>query len=376
MVGLGALLIPGVGPVIAAGPLATVLGLTAAGAGIGAAAGGLIGALTHAGVPEDDANYYAEGVRRGGTLVMVASPDEQAQNAYDIMQTHGAVDIDERGEDYRNSGWKGFDHNAQPYNAEQINTARQSSSQRVAPATDTRTTVQPQGNAQKLNEGEAVLPVVQEELNVGKRQVQRGGARIFTHVTEQPVEQQVNLHEEHVTVDRQAVNRPVSEADRNAFQNRVVEVTETAEEPVVAKNARVVEEVRVGKEATDRTETVRDSVRRSDVQVENLAGTGTTTNTTTNTTSTSPNSFEDYDADFRSNFNSLNSGATYDQYQPVYQYGYNLASDTSYQGQNWSAVEPQIRQPVGNQEPQHLGSLQEYHSVRLGQSSWRREHGN
>jgi uncharacterized membrane protein len=115
LVGVGALTIPGIGPVLAAGPLAAAIGSTALGAGIGAAAGGLVGALIGAGVPEDDANFYAEGVRRGGTLVTVTADDMMADNAYSIMQRHGAVDINERGSQYRSGGWDRFDPNAGPY---------------------------------------------------------------------------------------------------------------------------------------------------------------------------------------------------------------------------------------------------------------------
>jgi len=109
--GLGGLLlsvaplaIPGIGPIIAAGPVAAAL----AGAGIGAVAGGLIGGLTNLGVPEEDAHYYAEGVRRGGILVTVASGSEaQASQAVDIMKRHGAIDIDERATQWKRQGWKG-----------------------------------------------------------------------------------------------------------------------------------------------------------------------------------------------------------------------------------------------------------------------------
>lgn len=120
-------------------------------------------------------------------------------------------------------------------------------------------------------DGEIVVPIIEEELQVGKRQVQSGGARIHTNVIETPIEETVNLREEHVTVDRNVVDRPVTEADA-AFQEKTYEVTETAEIPVVAKAARVVEEVVIGKTATDRTETVHDSVRRTDVEVEELDG--------------------------------------------------------------------------------------------------------
>ena len=120
--------------------------------------------------------------------------------------------------------------------------------------------------------GEAVIPIVEEELAVGKRQVEAGGARIRTGVVETPVEQSVNLREEHVTVSRQAVDRSATDAD---FQTKDITLTETDEVPIVAKTARVVEEVVVGKTATERTETVHDTVRRTDVEVEDLTD-GTT----------------------------------------------------------------------------------------------------
>jgi len=124
LVGVGALAIPGIGPVLAAGPLVAALGAAGAatltGAGIGAVAGGLVGALVGAGVPEEHANYYAEGVRRGGTLVTVNAEDNRADQAYAILQRHAAVDINERGTEWKRSGWNRFDPNANPYSAEEI----------------------------------------------------------------------------------------------------------------------------------------------------------------------------------------------------------------------------------------------------------------
>jgi uncharacterized membrane protein len=116
LVGAGLLTVPGVGPVLAAGPIAAALGSTALGAGIGAAAGGLVGSLVGLGVPEDEADYYAEGVRRGGTLVSVSADGRRADEAYRIMQSHGAVDIKERGSTWRDEGWTRFDPTAEPYN--------------------------------------------------------------------------------------------------------------------------------------------------------------------------------------------------------------------------------------------------------------------
>ncbi len=115
LVGTGLLVIPGIGPVLAAGPLAAAIGSTALGAGLGAAAGSLVGALVSTGVPEEDANYYAEGIRRGGTLVSVRTEDHLADEAYDVMQRAGAVDIRERGAGWRESGWKEFDPTSEPF---------------------------------------------------------------------------------------------------------------------------------------------------------------------------------------------------------------------------------------------------------------------
>jgi hypothetical protein len=121
VVGLMGLAIPGIGPIVAAGPLAAAL----AGAGVGAVAGGLIGGLTSAGVPEDDANYYAEAVRRGGALVTVRADDARAEEAARIMRTHGAVDIERRAEQWREAGWTRHDPSAEPYSVEQIQRERE-----------------------------------------------------------------------------------------------------------------------------------------------------------------------------------------------------------------------------------------------------------
>jgi len=116
--GLGALVIPGIGPVIAAGPIAA--GLSAlAGAGVGAVAGGvaggLLGALLEMGIPEESAGYYAEGVRRGGTLVTVRTSAERVNQAVEILNRHNPVDINRRVTEWRQTGWTGFDPNAGPY---------------------------------------------------------------------------------------------------------------------------------------------------------------------------------------------------------------------------------------------------------------------
>ena len=118
LAGIGALAIPGVGPVVAAGWLVATL----TGAGAGAAAGGLLGSLAGAGVPEQDAHVYAEGVRRGGSLVTVRAEDAQAAEAETIMQRHNPTDINQRAADYRGGtdSWSGFDPSRTGLTSEEI----------------------------------------------------------------------------------------------------------------------------------------------------------------------------------------------------------------------------------------------------------------
>ncbi len=274
--GLIALAIPGIGPVVAAGPLATAL----TGLGIGVVAGGLIGALTHMGVPEEDAKYYNEGVRKGGALVIVKASGDQAHRAAEIMDRYGAENVDEEG-----------------------GTAKQKT---------------PETRDGRIDDREVTIPVVNEEIEVGKRTVSTGGVRVYSHVTEQPVHESVSLREEHVRVERRPVDRDATEADFENFKESTIEVLETVEEPVVKKRRKVVEEVVVGKDVTARTEQVNDKVRRTDVEVEQVAG--------------------------REPAKTRAVGSTeYDESSPGYVYGSSIANDPRYRGKNWSGIESDVR---------------------------------
>lgn len=114
------------------------------------------------------------------------------------------------------------------------------------------------------------IPIIKEDLEIGKKEVETGGVRLHSKITERPVEETVNLKEERVTVERTPVDRPASEADLHNSGDKEIELTETSEVPVVAKEARVVEEVSLNKEVEDREETVRDTVRSTEVDVEKL----------------------------------------------------------------------------------------------------------
>jgi len=124
LTGLGLMAIPGVGPVVAAGWLAATAAGAAAGAVAGGAAGGIIGALTSSGVPERDAHFYAEGVRRGGTLVTAKVDDALAPEAEAILKRSNWVDATERRAAYEKQGWTHFDETLSPYEADQIEQER------------------------------------------------------------------------------------------------------------------------------------------------------------------------------------------------------------------------------------------------------------
>ena len=124
LAGLGMLAIPGLGPVVAAGWLASTAVGAAVGAAAGGATGGLLGALKEAGHSDDEANVYSEGVRRGGTLVSVKADGDEKERFEAILQGKRGYDSTARGEAYRQNGWSGFDADAQPYSSDQISKER------------------------------------------------------------------------------------------------------------------------------------------------------------------------------------------------------------------------------------------------------------
>jgi hypothetical protein len=138
--GLAGLALPGIGPLVAAGPIVAAL----TGAGIGAVAGGLIGGLRQVGVSDTDAEYYAEAVRRGGALVIVKAEDDRAERVAEIMRSRGAIDIESRVAAWRESGWTGFDPSAQPFSYEDIE--REQVVYRSTPQGTVRDTVRDDGD--------------------------------------------------------------------------------------------------------------------------------------------------------------------------------------------------------------------------------------
>jgi stress response protein YsnF len=329
----------------------------------------LIGALTDMGIPEEHANYYGEGMRRGGVLVTVATTDAMADRAVSILSHHHPVDLTRRAEEWRQSGWSRFDPQSEPYRApaatrveetrreaEMVRTvgagahARSGAAFAAGASQSPRATTTASAPPDKMDRSATTaIPVVEEEVQVGKRAVERD-VRVHTTVTEKPVEEQVHLREERVSVERRPVNRAASTADQTAFKEGVIEMTETVEEPVINKQARVVEEVVIHKEVRDRVETVRDTVRRTNVEVEQEQA----------HQASSLRSFDTYDAGFRKHFNTTfahQQGATYDAYMPAYRYGYTLATDQKYSNRDWDMFESEARR---DWEQRHSGTWERF----------------
>jgi uncharacterized protein (TIGR02271 family) len=193
------------------------------------------------------------------------------------------------------------------------------------------------------------IPIVEEAIHVGTRQVERGGVRIYSRMTEQPVEREVHLQDERVTVERRPVDRPASERDLAAFQEGTLEFTETHEEVVVAKQVRVVEEVVIGTDRQDRTETVRDTVRRTEVEVEPLG----------KESPRRPRDIAEYEPEFRSHYDMALAarGSPYEHWAPAYRYGYDIATNARYRDREWATIEPDARREW---EQRHKGTWEEF----------------
>jgi uncharacterized protein (TIGR02271 family) len=277
--------VPGLGRVAACGPMTNYLSQGTAQGSPDA----IIGALVQMGVPGDEARRYVDGVKKGYTLETVLIDDDKAEEALEIMREHSLGEETPRPDAQRRA---------------------------IAGAT-----------------GDQVLPVIVEELSVGKREVGAGGVRATTRIRETPAEEEVTLREERVDVERRAVDRPVSDAD-DAFRDRTVEVVATSEEPVVTKRARVIEEIVIHKNVDSRTQKVKDTVRRTDVDVQ-------------------PFQASDYQEHYDTTYADRNRSGDYDfsSYEPAYKFGSEMRMDRRFAGDDWSTVEPNARKTWESRNP-------------------------
>jgi len=278
-------------------------------------------------MPDDDRYTYEEGVRRGGYLLTARVPDGLSTEAEDVLESADPVDIDERSAGWRQEGWTtggttvgggsyaaaggatgvGLSEGTAGYGSSLDRTTTASTGTMGSTlASDTNRAGYESGattgtgamtdagtagtigsgttgtigtgtfgatGTGRLGTDDETLQVVEEDLKIGKRETGGGRVRVRTYVTERPVEEDVNLRSERVTIERRPVDRDVTPG-ANAFQERTIEAVERGEEAVVSKTARVKEEIALHKDVENRTETVRDTVRSTEVEVDDGRTTG------------------------------------------------------------------------------------------------------
>jgi uncharacterized protein (TIGR02271 family) len=276
--GLRAMDTSDVGRLSGRGPLADAMS--------GASRLGLSGHLREYGFSKELADHYARAVRDGETLESLMVDDADAERAVSIMKRHAA----RMGEPER------------------------------------RTT----DGASEL-EGERMIPILREEIHVGKRAVERGHVHVGVHVTERPVTETVSLREEHVEIERRPTNR-MPRADEPGFQDAELDITEYGEEPIIAKEVKVVEEVVVKRRRSDHEEVIRDTVRQSSVDVAD----------------------DRFDRGFyQKHFESLGSKGKLDEQLPAYELGHRL------RGGKWEEMEPKAKAAWESKRPGTWESVKE-----------------
>jgi uncharacterized protein (TIGR02271 family) len=219
-------------------------------------------------MPDEDRYAYSEGIRRGGAVLTVRADEVEFERVSDILEETGAVDMDSREAEWRSQGWSGYE--ATSMNTAAEGTAYAGTGATADTMTDRTTGAYASGDLSGTagsTDREEYIPIAEERLRVGKREVDHGRVRIRSYLRETPVEEHVTLREESVDVERRPVDRAATSADQ-LFEERVIEAEEHDEEAVVSKEARVVEEVRLRKNVEERDETVRDTVRRTEVEVD------------------------------------------------------------------------------------------------------------
>ncbi len=244
---------------------------------------GLWGAIKSMFMPDEDAHAYSHAMGAGHAMVVV-TPNATANRNHiiEVLEGTNPLDFDAKLEEWRQSGYN-YNAGSTATAAVPTTTAQTTTAQTATAPMTTATTgamatgaaatgVAAAGSTARAGDAETIK-VMEERLRVGKREVAGGAVRVRSYVVERPVEEQVRLHEERVSVERHPVDRAVTAADTAAFQERTIEASATSEEAIVSKEARVVEEIALRKEATDRTETVHDTVRSTKVEVEDSSKT-------------------------------------------------------------------------------------------------------
>lgn len=254
-------------------------------------------------IPDEDRSVYSEGLRRGGYLLAVRVEEATYNKAMDILDTDGAIDMDEREAGWKSEGWTGYQSGSTPGLAGSdaaslaraettglagLGTSAVESSGRTTAGsilggtttgsyaeTGSVSRANTTGTVDTLQSGrDEVIPIYEESAQVAKRDVNHGRVRLRSYVVETPFSQQVNLRNEQVQVERRPVDRVIGAGDA-VFQDRVIEAEEHTEEAFITKETRVKEEISLRKTVEDKAQTVSDTLRRTEVEVDdNRSGHG------------------------------------------------------------------------------------------------------
>lgn len=293
---------------------------------------GMWASIKNAFLPDEDRHLYEEGVRRGGFLLTADVDNDEADEAVKALnESHvQSVDIDERASQWKSEGWTPPVTGAGMAGMGGMGGGMQQSSSMSAQSANLQGSM---GRTDSLQRDTTTqrIPVVEEQLKIGKREVERGGVRVYSRIVETPVNESIELREEHVDVQRRAVDQPISSTDA-AFKEQSIEMRETAEEAVVEKSARIVEEVTISKQVNERQEQIHDTVRHTEVEVERLDGLAGQAGTHDDTY---------YRNHFQSNYGT--TSGSYDEYAPAYTYGSQMRGDSRYSSRQWDDVEGDLR---------------------------------
>ncbi len=232
---------------------------------------------------DDDADKYSKVASRAKCIVTVhAQSSDEAEDAADILDDNGAVDVNERASEYGYGSASGSGSSGSSALGSMANAGATGLGAGVAALGDddtdtnrTRSTATDTGDYtgtsdRTSNNESKKIPVIKEDIEIGKREVESGGARVRSRIVERPVEESIRLRQERVNVERNPVDRPASDSDFSNFEEKDIEMVERSEVPVVNKQARVVEEVSLNKEVEEKKETVKDTVRNTEVDVDEL----------------------------------------------------------------------------------------------------------
>jgi stress response protein YsnF len=314
--GLQSLNLADVGKVATGGPLRDVLSKQPGQTGV------LGSALQLFGLTPELAEHYVSGVRHGETLESLTVDDRDSDRVLAVMRRRTAppAPIQESAAPVREAAAPIREEIAAPPPV-------------PAPAVKKKSN----GHAIEMDarEEERVIPILREEMRVGRRTVERGGVRVSSHVVQRPVSEQVNLRETRVDIERRAVDRPLR-ADERGFAEDNIEMVEMADEAVVSKQARVVEEVIVRKHVEDRTATISDQVRSTEIEFGKLR-------------------VFDPD-DYRRHFEGLKAGGSFEAYLPAYQFGHELHQQRN-ASERWDDMEASARD---RWEADHPGTWEKF----------------